>query len=44
MVNNPLIDVGGYQPLKLALNTAQYGRVFQDRSSNYIILFNNSNI
>ena len=30
---NPYVDIGGKSsPLRLAINTAQYGRVFQDRS------------
>lgn len=30
---NPYVDIGGkWSPLRLAINTAQYGRVFEDRS------------
>lgn len=35
---NPYVTVGnGKSPLRLALNTAQYGRVFQDRSHVFLL-------
>nr|XP_006822468.1 PREDICTED: protein DD3-3-like [Saccoglossus kowalevskii] len=33
VVNNPAVDIGAANvPLRLAINTAQYGRIFQDRT------------
>lgn len=35
---NPYVDIGGRSsPLRLAINTAQYGRVFQDRSHVFLL-------
>lgn len=36
---NPYVQVGnGYSPLRLAINTAQFGRTFQDRSHVFKLL------
>ncbi|XP_064604875.1 protein DD3-3-like [Liolophura sinensis] len=38
VTQNPYVDIGaGHSPLRLAINTAQYGRVFQDRSHVFLL-------
>jgi len=37
ITNNPTVNVGATQTLKLAINTAQYGRTFQDRTHTFYV-------